>query len=232
MLQLAKRRVVWLPTILGWVMLVGVSGTCILVWLFEGEAFLSRSDRRPSEVLVVEGWIGPEGVSAAAKEFALGGYRYVVTTSGMTGDEWSKKRWSYAQESGEQLVRMGIPSEKVIIAVPLATEAHRTFESAMAVSRSLTARGIHPISINVFTLAIHARRSQIVFEKALPADASVGVVPWFPEGYTQGPWWRSSNRAVDFLKETFGYLVELTLNSGRGFKSTHDLAPSPSIPST
>jgi hypothetical protein len=43
---------------------------------------LRRVFRLPAEILVVEGWIGRDGVRAPAAEFEQSGYQYVVATGG------------------------------------------------------------------------------------------------------------------------------------------------------
>jgi hypothetical protein len=232
MFRLTHRRTVRLPTPFGWAIIFGVAAVCILLWVFEGEAFLSHTERLPAEALVVEGWIGPEGISAAAGEFERGGYKYVIATSGMSGDRWSRRRWSYAEEAAEQLLRMGIPGDRVILAKPPDTESHRTFVAAEAVAEALQGQKIHITAVNVFTLGAHARRSRLVFAKALKSSTKVGVISWVPNGYNSLPWWRTSSRALDFVKESFGYLFEAVMNSGRGFDSAHGitsntLAPNP-----
>jgi DUF218 domain-containing protein len=224
MFRLAHRRMVLLPTLFGWAIIFSAATTGILLWWFKGEAFLSRTERLPAAALVVEGWIGPEGISAAAKEFAQGGYRYIIATSGMSGDRWSRRRWSYADEAAQQLVRMGIPSDRVILAKPTDTETHRTFEAAEAVLKALRERDIHPKAVNIFTLGAHARRSRLVFAKVLRPGIEIGVISWTPNGYETGRWWQDSDRAVDFIKESLGYAFEVLLNSGRGFVSARDTA--------
>jgi hypothetical protein len=39
--------------------------------------------RLPAEVLVTDAWIGRDGIRAAAEEFKLGGYEYIVVTGEM-----------------------------------------------------------------------------------------------------------------------------------------------------
>jgi hypothetical protein len=86
---------------------------------------------------------------------------------------------------------------------------------AVAAWRALQTKEIQPTSINVFTRSSHARRSRLVFAKVFGSGTKVGVISWTPPGYENEPWWRSSERAIDFLKETVGYPFELLLNSGR-----------------
>jgi hypothetical protein len=82
------------------------------------------------------------------------------------------------------------------------------------VKATLDAQGIHPKSINVFTLGAHARRSELVFSKACPGT-EIGIIGWQPPGYRTTPWWHSSERAIDLLVQTVGFFYEFLLNSGR-----------------
>lgn len=180
----------------------------------EGEDFLSHPQRLPADALIIESWIGSDGVRAAKTEFDRGGYRYIVTAGALTNNRWGPQRWNYATEAAELLVRLGVPADRVIEARAQETDAQRTFEAAIAVRRALAARGIRLGSANVFTLGVHARRSRLIFAKALPGT-EVGGISWRPAAYAPGPWWRSSERAEDLVKETVGYGFELLLNSGR-----------------
>ena len=212
---LFRRRTIWWPTLLGWAALCVCVAAAGSAWCLWGEGFLSLTERRPAEVLVIEGWIGADGIRAAKGEFDNGGYLYAVATGGQTGDKWDSKRWSYAREAEEQLLRLGVPRGRLILAEPRRMEIRRTFESALAVSAALSERGIHPQAVNVFTKGPHARRSRLVFAKVFPRATEIGVVAWTPPGYAPEPWWHSSERAGDFIKESAGWVFEVLLNSGR-----------------
>jgi hypothetical protein len=219
---LIRRRTALCPTLLGWACLLGLVCAPFLFWWFECEAFLSRTQRLPTEVLVVEGWIGKEGIQAAGAEFKQGGYRFIVTTGGLTNNRWDSHQWSYAEMAGEVLVHEGIPPDKVIVAYPKNTEGQRTFESAVAADGALQAKGLLPTTINLFTLNAHARRSRLIFAKVFQPGTRVGIISWAPPNYKAGPWWRSSDRAEDVIKETAGYFFELLLNSGRTSNSPRE----------
>jgi len=167
---------------------------------------------------VVEGWIGTNGVRAAAAEFRRGGYRYVVATGSQPNHDkgWQEPGWSYAQGAANELARSGIPTEEIILAPARNTERERTYESAIAVARKLQSLSINSKSVNVFTWGPHARRSRLVFAKVEGPGKEVGIVSWTPSSYQALPWWYSSDRTKDLLTETAGYLFEALLNSGRG----------------
>jgi uncharacterized SAM-binding protein YcdF (DUF218 family) len=211
---------IWFPTWLGWLCLGLFLAIPLLWWWIYGEAFLSMTERLPGEILVVEGWIGRDGVRAAGAEFEQHGYLYVVTTGGLTsGDGWEEPGWSFAEGAEHELIRDGVAKDRIIVAAARDVERNRTYESAVAVWRALRARGIEPKTINVFTLGPHARRSRLVFAKVYGPKTEVGVISWVPAGHQVLPWWRSSQRSREMITETTGYLFETLLNSGRSSNS-------------
>jgi len=213
--QLARRRTALLPTPLGWLCLLLLALAPPATWWFWGEAFLARTQRAPPDVLVVESWIGLEGIRAAGAEFSSGGYRCIATTGGFTGRYWSQQRTRYSEIARRELTRLGIPDDRIISAPDLDAEHDRTFTSAAAVWQQLRAAGLRPAALNVFTIGTHARRSRLVFARVFGGETIVGVIAWIPPGNDAGPWWRSSYRAGELIKETVGYAFEALLNSGR-----------------
>lgn len=211
---LFARRTVWWPTGFGWLGLLGLGSALISLWFLCGETFLSPTRRLPAEVLIVEGWTGRDSLSDAVKEFREGGYSRVVTAGGSTGGDWSTSSWNYADLAAEELRRLGLPPDRVLAAPAKPSNRQRTHEAAVAVRRVLEARGNLPARVNVWTRGSHARRSRLVFAKVLAPQTRVGVVAW-KRPDASGPWWESGDRSRDFFEESFGYLYERLLNSGR-----------------
>lgn len=214
-LTLFQRRSLWWPTLSGWLVILILLVVPMTFWGIWGEAFLATTDRLPAEVLVVEGWIGREGIVAAKAEFDQGGYHYVVTAGSDSASDWDGRKWNYANGAGELLIQLGIPAERVIKAPAHFTLSQRTFSMAVAVRDAMTERGLRPAKMNIFTKSAHARRSRLVYAKVQLPDTQVGVIAWTPEEDSTGPWWKSSNRALTLLKESVGYAFETVLNSGR-----------------
>jgi len=217
-LHLFRPRTVPVPTPLGAATLLGLLLSPLAYWFYFGESFLASTRRLPdARILVVEGWIGPEGLRAAKEEFDTHNYEYIVTSGGETISEgWERGGWNYARGAEKELVRLGIPSEEIISAPSKDTETGRTYRSAVAVIATLKERGISPKSINVFTWGAHAQRSRLVYAKAVGPKIPVGVIAWHSVEFNEKlPWWRSSDRARDLIAESSGYFYELLLNSGR-----------------
>lgn len=218
-LHFFARREVWCPTLLGWAILAIFFAFPCLWWINYGESFLSVTRRFPAQVLVVEGWIGAEGIRAAKLEFEANHYDFILTSGGNpdphSEENWQRAGWTYAEGAQKQLIRLGVPAEKVIAAPAQETERQRTYASALAVKAALDISGIRAKSINIFTIGAHARRSQLVYEKAYGPETEIGVIAWEPPGYASTQWWHSSERAIDLLIQTVGFFYEFLLNSGR-----------------
>lgn len=217
-LALVQQRTLWWPTSLGWACLAAFSVVPGGLWWFGAEAFLAQS--RPqagASVLVVEGWIGYEGLDAAKEEFLRGDYSVLVATGGPTESRWAVTRSNYAEMAGRELLRLGLPEEKIWVARSLNDDSRRTYGMALAAKSVLLDHGVVPKGINVFTLGPHARRSRLVYAKVLRPLSPVGCLAWLPAKERNRPWWVSSERSKDLINETAGFLFELMANSGRGF---------------
>ena len=84
------------------------------------------------------GWIGPEGIRAAAKEFEQRGYHYIIATGGLTTNEgWEQGGSSYAEMAERELIRSGVSKNKIIVAPAREAKSRRTYESAVAVWQAL-----------------------------------------------------------------------------------------------
>ncbi|MFT3781749.1 MAG: hypothetical protein QM790_06990 [Nibricoccus sp.] len=214
--RLFQRRTVYLPTLTGWGLIVAVLLAPFVYWFFRGEKLLSLTDRKQADILVVEGWMHELALFAAAREFETGGYKFIIATGEYTAEAGSPYRWSYSDIAEKTLRRAGVPADKIIRVPAEYVNNRRTFTTASIVRRYLEEQ-LHKkeATLNVFAFGAHARRSRLVYKKALGDHFTVGVVSWRPAEDFLTPWWKSSERAKDLLVETFGWFFELLFNSGR-----------------
>lgn len=215
--HLATRRTILWPTAAGWLVLgifvaAGVAGLQLGV-----ERFLAHTNRERAEVLVLEAWTQDGGAKAAAEEFLKyqDSYRFVVATGALTGTRWSSRRWREVEIADRVMRSSGVPGDSILAAELPDIETQRTFVAALATKAALQERGIRPAAINVLTRGAHARRSRLTFARVFGPETKVGVISWQPWGSDSVTWWRSSERSIDVLKESAGYLYEALLRSGR-----------------
>jgi len=200
----------------------------LALWFWWGEPFLCATNRVAADTLVVEGWIGRvEAMRVAKNEFEQGGYQCLVVTGGLAGEPWWERRRNVAEDAKSDLLELGFPPGKLIVASYGDSESQRTYVSALAAKHALEAKGQHPKGINVLSRAVHARRSRLVYAKVFRPTVKVGTISWWPYAQQTRSWWRSSSRAKELLNESFGFAYEALLSSGRWFTGAPALNPPP-----
>jgi hypothetical protein len=215
-LHLFQRRNIWWPTWKGWLLLFFVFVAPVTIWAWLGEPYLTRNDAVVADTLVIESWIQADALHAAAAEYRSGGYRHLVITGGLTGSKGSLRRRSYSSIATRELLDAGVAQAEIIAAETPDVENQRTYVMAVSVRRVLEERNVRPAAVNVFTAGAHARRSRLVYAKVFGPEVKVGVMAWTVWDRTASrPWWTSSERTLELIKETLGYSYELLFDSGR-----------------
>jgi hypothetical protein len=210
--RLVRRRELWWPTALGWLIgLCCVAGVATLAAL-ELDDFLSireparGRDGLGARTLVVEGWLEARELDQALAALKRGRYVRLLTSGGPIESWNDESPWpSYAERAAAYL-RPRLPPGIVLLAVPAPAVARdRTYASAQAVAARLGGAGLGAEPLDVFTVSIHARRSRTVNRLAFGPAVEVGVLPAAPRGYDAQRWWSSSRGA----KAVIGELLSL-----------------------
>jgi uncharacterized SAM-binding protein YcdF (DUF218 family) len=180
----------------GWVLVLGI------------QPFLAVTNRVPAKVLVVEGWTHDFCVDAAVKEFKAGHYERVLTTGGPvegygpTSSIYDTEAW----QSAGHLRKAGIPAEAVQSVPSRFVGRDRTYNSAMALRHWLHEQAPGVDRINVLTEDAHARRTWLLFAKALKPDVEVGIISVPDPDYDASHWWRYSEGVRAVIDESIAYL--------------------------
>ena len=95
-----------------------------------------------------------------------------------------------------------------------AVEKDRTYHSALALKRWIAEHEAEVTAINVATPGVHARRSQVLYAKALGSRVKVGVVALRDKKYDPAHWWRSSEGMREVPFEALAYLYVRFVFSG------------------
>jgi hypothetical protein len=205
---LINRRERWGLSARGSLSLFALCSLLFFGILFGSFPFLSVSEPIPSKTLVVEGWISKNAIRCAAGEIRRGSYDSVLTTGGpVTGSgSYSNDFNTTASVGYKRLVDAGI-SESLLQKVPShVRDRDRTYSSAVALRKWFESNGGQPEAINIFTESVHARRTRLLFEKALGAKTRVGVIAAPPADYPVERWWRYSEGVKEVLTEGIAYI--------------------------
>ena len=113
---------------------------------------------------------------------------------------------TYAQLGAATLIKLGLNSN-VVQAVPAPkVRQDRTYASALTLKNWLLAHGITPTRIHLMSDGPHARRSRLLFQKAMGKNVVVGVTAIPSREYDQDHWWRYSAGVRSVIGEGLAYL--------------------------
>lgn len=203
---LARRRRIWFPTWRGWAALLLLALVVSFVGVRVAYPFLAVTDPMPGGVIVVEGWAPDYTVAEAVAEFQRHHYDKLCVTGGPLerGDPLSFYK-TYAELGAASAVKLGLSPNDVEAVPARAVRVDRTYASALVLAKWLEQHGKRHPKVNLVTVGAHARRSRLLFELALPKDASVGVIAVENEDFDSQCWWRSSQGVRTVTGEALAY---------------------------
>jgi len=204
---LLKRKEALVLSWPGRILLLLVGVAALLIAARNAYPFLAPSRPAYGEVLIVEGWMPDAELEQAIRVFDTHDYELLVTTGGplLIGSFLSEYS-TYAQLTAASLRRLGV-EQNVIVPVPAPpVQRDRTYASALAVKDWLSKTNSPVTSVDVFSLGAHARRTQLLFQKALGDNVSVGVIAATDPEYDPNKWWVYSSGVRSVIGETLAYL--------------------------
>jgi uncharacterized SAM-binding protein YcdF (DUF218 family) len=170
--------------------------------------FLAITHRVNANVLVVEGWVHEYAIRAAVKEFQTNHYQRVFTTGGPvvgTGG-YTNDFMTSASVGADLLTKNGLPNESVQMVPSRVMDRDRTYGAAVALRNWFRDHNVTVAGINVVTEDLHARRTRLLFQKALGDKVAVGVIAIPSPDYDARRWWRYSDGVREVIGESIAYI--------------------------
>lgn len=208
---LIRRHSIWLPTAWGWLLVLVVAAAILLVGLALAlprvHDFLAPDAPLGADLLVVEGWMGPDELRAVVPIVRTAGYDRVVTTGGRIPD-WADRLGaaSYAELARQYLVEQGLPADAVVAVAAPDSAQDRTYLSAVYVRMWAQAQASPPRTIDVVSAGAHARRTWRLYALAFGDAAEIGIRSVESTDYPPDAWWKTSAGGRVVLSEGIGWL--------------------------
>lgn len=168
--------------------------------------FLAMNKEIQTTCLVIEGWVPLHGLQWAHTQWQNGTYKTIITLGGPFKEGSLDPRANYAEYCASRLRALGVDEAAVHAISSVAARKDRTYAAAAALRGWLDAQRERISSLNVLSVGPHARRSRLLFRKALGRHVSVGVIALETLEYDPAHWWRTSEGVRDVLGEGIAYL--------------------------
>ena len=204
-MKLLVRREGWKLTWIGRLIVAGLLMGTVTIVTLKLDDFLSTNAPVRGEYLIVEGWMPSFAYREAASIFRNGPYKKIIAAS-VLHEDWDSGGDLRERSGAEKLVAVGVQPDNIITATSGQARRDRTFHAAMAVHEWLVQNGIQDTAVDVVTIGPHARRSRLLFERALGDSARVGVIPIDDRRYDSRRWWRSSAGVRMVIGEFIAYI--------------------------
>jgi hypothetical protein len=160
-----------------------------------------------AEVLVVECWLPDSAMRGAIEEFNRGGYKYVVSSGGPMPVSWLQSRFKTGGEfAAANLAALGLDPKLIVATAEPEHSRDRTYASALAIKEWLRGTNVSVKEVNVYSIGAHARRSRLLFQKALGDEVRVGIISHPENGFDPKYWWASIDGFTQVMSEGLAYL--------------------------
>ena len=179
--------------------------------IFYVDPFLSKSSPVNADTLLVEAWVDAKYMPLAIQEFRKGKYNHIFVVGDSLAYDPKRQYKDGLEDITHTIIESGIdPSHVTAIRTPPKIW-HKTWSQALAF-RNYLARSNYPVkAINVFTLGVHARKSHLLYQRALRPGIKVGVISAIHCKRSYGPWWLTLSGIYGMFKNSIAYLDALLL---------------------
>ena len=162
-----------------------------VIVLFGAYPYLAVTHQVNADVLVVEGWVHPYAIDASVEEFKRGSYQRIFTTGGpVVGKGGYINDYQTSASVGADLLKQaGAPAELVQMVPSHVIGRDRTYSSAVALREWWADHHLQPHAINIVTEGAHARRTRLLFQRALGPNVAVGVISIPSPDFDAKRWW-------------------------------------------
>ena len=177
----------------GWVVLLAFCASLGVFAVRGIYSFLAVTHPVESDTLVVEGWLPDYALRRVVIEFCRKPYQKMyVTGVPIEAGSLLSEYTNHAFVTAATLLRLGI-SQDVIEVVPAPkTLRDRTYTSSLTLNKWFGEHGVAPSQLQVMTLGPHARRTRLLYEKAMGDRVAIGIIAIEDEDFEPQHWWRTS----------------------------------------
>ncbi len=207
MSALFKKKEIWIPNLKGWIVIFTIIFALFFLFIYSINPFLSVNNPNEGGILVVEGSLSDYDIEQSINVFHKQKCEHILTTGGTVPKGYYHAKYeNYAKVGAVKLERFGFPADKIIFLPSKDILKDRTYHNALRVKKWLDTTTIRVTKITIYEIGPHARRSRLLYEKALGDEYEIGVISMKDINYDSKKWWTSSIGFRTVIGESIAYL--------------------------
>jgi len=213
-ITLFKRKNLLVPSLLGWLLILGLLAALFLLLFKNIYGFLAYEKPAASRVLVVEGWLPDNGLQEAIAHYKSNNYDYMILT-GVPISQWtySSPYSNMADASARSMKEMHFTDSIYTVHIPSTILRDRTYATAIALDLKWKSFGIQSDNFDLFTMGAHARRSALMFENVFGKRLK-GVILSTDPTFEAEKWYKSSRGFRIVVSELISWFYAKLFFSG------------------
>lgn len=205
--SLFQKQTIYLPSFFGWTIILVILFLLIFIFLTTIYSFLAITKPEDSSVYIVEGWVPDYCLETVYKKYKSRSISLIFVTGGpLEQGSFLKEYKSFAGLGAVSLKKLGIPDSLIIEVSSPYVQKDRTYTSALSLKKWFSIHKKNLSKINVITLGVHSKRSQILFQKAFSSSLKIGVISIPDRDYNPSTWYLSSLGLKTVLIEIISYI--------------------------
>ena len=198
-----KRR--WGLTPFSWINILLLFSALGYLFLNKSHQFLAEHAPVEAKILIIEGPLPEYAITEVLHEYYSQNYDLIVLTGGPLSSYFKLSGYQSHPELISSILLEQIPEDQLVVLSRPAVLTDRTFANAQRLVSWLDTTHQEYPPVNIISVGVHARRSRLLFKKAL-GHTQVGVVNIQDKSYDPKIWWKSSNGFRVVISECIAYI--------------------------
>ena len=199
----------WMPTwqCLGLIFLIVAA--FFIGFFVNAYHFLAVTSRLPNpDVLIIEDWMPESVLQAAAEEFEKGSYHHLLISGfDISGNDHPLHN-QIKSTASQRIIALGVPENQIIECFVKSPDISRSLAMARSANDTLQKRNIESMGVTVMAPSVHARKTRMVYRRAMLSGTPVGVIAVPTGHHNSSGWWMSSPTAKAVIISYAGLIYE------------------------
>jgi len=202
-----KRKERWGLSLQGWLFIVVLGLAVFCGVIISIHPFLAVNEPVQGEILVVEGWLPDYAIEKVMVIFKSGGYSRIVTTGGpLTYGSYLVGYKTCPEVAAGTLKKLGFDEDLISVVPAPNVRKDNTYAAGLSLKKWLANSRNHITSLNICSFGPHARRTRLLFKKALGDGVDVGIIALKSQEYDPDVWWKTSKGVRTVIDEAIAYI--------------------------